>query len=116
MTDSTLKIKRGDTWQQRFDWVQASNNLPVNLSNCTAKMDIVAIRGNEVAISISTASSPSVITIDGPNGIVTLRVEADDTADLKPGEYKTDLQITFPDGTVLSTDTFFIKIIEDVPR
>lgn len=116
MTDSIIKLKRGDTWLQRFDWVQASNNLPVNLSECTAKMDIVSTRGNEVFMSISTSSSPSSITIDGPNGIVNLRVEADDTAGLRPGEYKTDLQITFPDGTVKSTDTFYIKIIEDVTR
>ena len=114
--DQTVSFKRGDTWQQRFEWIQKGNNQPVNLFGCDAKLDVVSMRGNEVVVSVSNTSSPSTLIIDGPNGIITLRVESEDTNSLSPGQYKADLQVTFPDGTVKSTNTFYVRVEEDVTR
>lgn len=109
-----IEFKRGDTWIQEFEWLYASNNLPVNLSGCEAKLDLISLRTGLRVLEVSSFESPVSISIDGTNGLVSLRVEAELTELLDPGQYKSDLQLTFEDGTVRSTNTFYIKIIEDV--
>lgn len=115
-TTSKIEFKCGDSKTFRFEWIQAANNLPLPLTGCIANMDIVSLRGNAVAISLSSESSPPSITIDELNGIVLVFLSSIDTAELTPGEYKSDLQLTFLDGSVKSTNTFFLKVIEDVTK
>lgn len=113
-TEPMIELKRGDTWIQTFEWLYSSNNLPVDLNGCIADLDLVSLRTGSRVLMISSTESPSSLSIDGSNGIVNLRVEADDMAILEPGQYKSDLQLTFSDGTVRSTNTFYIRILEDV--
>lgn len=109
-----IELKRGDTWTQAFEWIQGTNNLPVNLTGCSAQMDLVSIRGNILGLSISSEDSPPGIIIEELDGLVNARMEDEETEVLTPGEYKTDLRLTFPDGTVKSTETFYFNIIENV--
>ena len=112
----TISIKRGDTWLQRFEWIQSSNNLPVDLTGSIAKMEMVSSRGDQEVLSVSSEDSPPALTIDESNGIISLRVESEVTQTFAIGQYKTDLQVTFSDKTVKSTDIFYIRVIEDVTK
>ena len=73
---------------------------PVDLTGATAKMEVRSDTAIGVVLELSTANGR--ITIDGPNGVLTLRVAAADTAALSlvdfPARY--DLLLTYADTTV----------------
>lgn len=104
-------IKRGDTWATSFDWTQPDGQ-PVDLIDCTARMMVRDKKTKALALSLSTATGE--LTIDVAHGSVALRVESAVMQAITPSAYITDLEITFPDGSVTSTDTIGFKIIEDV--
>ena len=109
---STLTIKRGDTWAQRFEWVD--NGTPVDLTGCTANMQLRINTESEVVLDLSSTTGG--LTIDEANGYIYLRVEAAQTSQLFPITYVADIQVTFPDGTVQSTSNFSLVVTPDVTR
>ena len=109
---NTLTIKRGDTWAQRFEWID--NGIAIDLTGCVANMQLRASTDSDPVLNLS--SDTGGLTIDEPNGHIYLRVEASQTAQLFPVTYLADIQVTFPDGTVQSTSNFYLSVIPDITR
>jgi hypothetical protein len=110
MTCKISSVKRGDTWKYQFAW--KSNNSPVDLTDCTALMQIRAKRTGDLIAEATTADNS--ITIDGPAGLVD--VVFSNTEDAPVGTHEADLQITFPDNTIQSSSTLQIIVEEDISR
>ncbi len=110
---AVIRSKRGDTLTLLFQW-RASADAgadPVDLTDCTARFQARTKAG---ALVLTATSADGEITIDGPAGDVSVRVEADVMQDVPKGSYRCDLEVTFPpDDTVRSTDTITLVIAED---
>jgi len=104
-------VKNGDTWSYSFVW--SNNNTAINLTGCTAKMEIRNRAGTLMATASSTNSE---ITIVGSTGTVNVAFPAATTATVPPGQYQSDLQVTFPDGTVQSSSTVTIVVEEGITQ
>lgn len=98
-------VKRGDTWDLLFQWRQADGT-PVNLSGCTARLQV-----RDTARQV--AASPASITLDAAAGTVNVNFEPAVTRLVAPGEYRTDLEITWADGRVRSSPTVLLTVLED---
>jgi hypothetical protein len=103
------KLKRGDTWRLVFTYTDAAG-APVDLSGASAHMQLRTAADGTVLLDWDTAGTELVIATN----TVTLTVDPTDTADLTVGTYVSDLEITYPDGTVDSTDTFKIEVEADI--
>lgn len=114
MNDISLPpVKQGDTWDFSFAW--KNQTTPINLSNCTAKMQIRDKRTNIMVAEASTDNNR--ILIDGPTGTVSVTYPALVTSNVVAGAYESDLQITFTDtGTVQSSNTINITVIKDITK
>lgn len=104
-------VKNGDTWSFSFVW--SNNNTPIDLSGCSAKMQVRDRAGLLMATASSTAGE---ITINGPTGTVAVTFPATSTASVPAGQYLSDLQITFTNGTVQSSSTVSITVEEGITR
>lgn len=106
---ATFTLKRGDTWAQAFAWKQGlETGLPVDLTDCTARLQL---RDKTDALILDVSEY---LTIDGPAGTVTLSVPASATEAFPVAKLQFDIELTWPNGTVQSTETMFLKVIEDV--
>ena len=113
MKDITLPpVKRGDTWSFSFIW--RDQNTPINLTNCTARMQIRDKKTR--ALAVEATSDNNYIVINGPAGEVLVTYPATDTDAVVPGHYLSDVELIFDDGTVKSSDTICIEVIEDITR
>ena len=106
---TTFTIKRGDTWSQTFAWKQGSETGdPVDLTGCTVRCQV---RDRADALILDASAY---LTVDGPAGTVALVVPASETEAFPAAKLAFDIELTFPDGTVQSTETMSLKVIEDV--
>lgn len=106
-------VKRGDTWCFTFSW--RNNNTPIDLTDCTAKMQIRGKRTDNL-VAEATSDDDSIL-IDGITGVVKVTFSASVTAQVPHGTYDTDIQLTFPvTGYVQSSDTMQIIVNEDVTK
>ena len=126
-TSTNLCTKRGDTWQVTFTWSQESDGAPIDLTGCTARLQArkpvaatraltrsaIAAQLDYEAPVIDVSSATGEITFTELEGKVHVRVESAEM-DILPGSYDLDLELTFPDGTVKSTATQVLEIVEDV--
>lgn len=119
-----LPGKRGDTFRREFTWTQPNpayvepvvdplipERIPIDLTGCTARLQFRKGRDDPAILDFSTADSE--LSIDGPNGVVLLDIPAATMETLLVTTYKSDLELTYPDGTVCSTETFHVKVSED---
>lgn len=105
-------VKRGDTWIFSFVW--KSNGTPIDLSDCTARMQVRKKRFGDLLAEVNSTTD---IVIDGGSGTVTVTFPAELTADVEPGQHDTDLQITFAStGEVRSSQTLTLTVLEDITR
>ena len=106
-------VKRGDTWNFVFAW--KNNNIPTNLTDCEARMQIREKRTGELMGEVSTASLS--IIIEGIAGKVNVSFPASITETIPPGTYETDLELTFPvTGQVQSSGTMQVIVDADITR
>lgn len=114
---STLKVKRGDTWIFTAKWRDLADD-PIDLEGCTVRQ-WVTLKGDAAAVlELGTVSGEITLVEDADEtpGLLCntyTRVEAADMAELEPGCYEFDQEVTFVDGQVLSTDTIGLTVIED---
>jgi len=101
----TVTFKRGDTWSLVFDYGA------VDLTGCTARLQVRNKRDDTLYLS---ADNTDGLTMAANS--ITLRFEAADTAEVPLGTHECDLELTFPDGTVTSTDTLLVKAVEDITK
>lgn len=104
----TLRFKRGDTWVRIFTWTDGE--VPLDLSGASARQQIRDASGTLLA---ETSSAGGGITIDAPLGRVVSTFLPEQTAFINRGRYLSDLELTFADGTVQTTDTFSILVTND---
>lgn len=106
-------VKRGDTWTFTFSW--KNQNTPIDLTGCSARMQIRDKRTGEMFAESSTVDNS--ITIDGLAGGVSVEFSSDKTSFIDPGTYYSDLEITFPvSGRVQSSGTVIIIVQGDITR
>lgn len=106
---ATFTLKRGDTWSQSFAWKQGSaSGAPVDLTGCTARLQ-VRTRADALVLDAT-----AYLTLDGTAGTVAVSVPASATELFPVAKLQFDIELTFPDGTVQSTETMALKILEDV--
>jgi len=104
-------FKRGDTWKITFSW--KSNDTPIDLTGCTARMQIRKKRVGTLLAEITTGQG---ITISGTAGQVNVAFPASITSDVDVGIHETNIQVTFPSGEVQSSDILEIPVAEAVTR
>mgnify|MGYP000588911791 CR=1 FL=1 len=115
----TLRIKRGDTWKATFTWQDSDGNV-IDLTDCTARLQLrkkrrqVELEGTTYPAEIDLTTSNGGIDITGTEGKVEIEATATQTASLDPDNYVTDLEISFPDGTVTSSQTLDVIVERDV--
>lgn len=102
-------VKRGDTWSFVFQWKTGAT--PINLTGCTARMQIRKKRTKDLLAYVTTEDY---ITIDGPAGKVFVTFPADITETVPAGTHLTDVELTFTDGTVTSSQTVYMVVEEDI--
>lgn len=106
---TTFTLKRGDTWSQTFAWKQGSETGdPVDLTDCTARCQL-RDRADTLILDCT-----SYLTVDGAAGTVSVLAPASAMENFPVGRLSFDIELTFPDGTVQSTETMTLKVIEDV--
>lgn len=93
----TLTIRQGATWVLSFDWLDPAGQ-PVDLTGCTARMQLRRNYGTPVLLELSTASGQ--LVLGGATGIIDLVVDAATTAALTTDSGVCDMQIVYPDGYV----------------
>lgn len=105
-------VKRGDTWIFSFTW--KSDGTPIDISDCTARMQV---RKRRLGTLLAEVSTDDTISIEGQNGKVTATFPATITSDVEPGIHETDLQLTFTStGEVRSSQTLVLTVQEDITR
>ncbi len=93
-----LKIEQGATYQHPFAW-KDNNGTPIDITGWTARMHIRSSVSDDVVLMELTTGNGR-ITLDGPEGKVTLTISATDTTAIswKKGVY--DLELEDPGGYV----------------
>lgn len=107
---NNLTLKRGDTWRAVFTWTQGDD--PVDLTGCTARLMVRARRADELLLDLTSPDGG--LTLTPLTGVVTVLATAAQTATLPVGTHVFDLELTYPDGSVQSTETAFLTVLEDV--
>ena len=107
--------KRGDTWLR--DFVCTSGSVPADLTGCTVRLQLRASAEEETAaLDISTEDGEITIEQDADECVIHIDVGADVTELIEPLTYVADMEITWPDGTVESTETIKWVVEADVTR
>lgn len=68
-----------------------------------ASAPVISVNSNNPQVVVSPLVGEAVVTVD-----------ATDTAELTPGMHKADMQLTYPDGRVMSSQTVYLYIEEDI--
>jgi hypothetical protein len=108
-------LKRGDTWIAVFTWRDAADEL-ISLDGCAARLQLRDARDQLILDTDSSEAGALTIEPADATGEVHIRVEASDTAQWPVLSLDGDLEITWPDGRVLSTDRFYLPVEPDVTR
>ena len=108
----TPEFKRGDTILLNFEYTDAETNEPLNLTGCCFRLFIKNIRTGALAVAATMAND--LLQLEPELGRVKLRVPPHITADFSVGRHMYDIELTDPTGSVFSSETSYIEIIQDV--
>ena len=98
--------KRGDTFTYAGE---LTSSLIADFTGCT----VAALVTTSAGVTVGTAVI--VVADYSPTLIYTLTISAGQTASWVPGEtYSMDVQVTLASGSVFSTPTYLIEVVEDV--
>lgn len=107
---TTLTLKRGDTWSAVFTYSDDAG--PVSLAGCSARLQVRVKTTSELVLEAT--SDGGELVIDAAAGTVTLTATPAMTEDLPIGTHPFDLEMTWSDGRVQSTETLFLTVLKDV--
>jgi hypothetical protein len=111
-----MTIKRGDTWRRTGNTVlQGDGVTPLDLSGCTLRFQVRARKTGALQVAASTQTGEITIT-DAPAGTYAFEIPAATMASVAVGTHEMDVEITFADGSVLSSDTQYVTVLEDITR
>lgn len=105
----SLAIKQGESLQYTATR-RDSAGVAVDLTGCEAETSIRQTYGSAVVGSGSTADGR--ITIDEPDGEVNVNLPPAVTELIEPGQYLSDLKVTYPSGVV----EYFVDVQLEVQR
>lgn len=109
-----LNIYKGSTYRKGFQWKVQSTNAPMNLTECSIKMQVRPCKGSTtVLLEASTANSKIVLT-DAVNGKWQIDLSPTDTAALSFTKAEYDIDITFPSTDVFTPVAGVVTLIEQV--
>lgn len=94
----TLKIRQGDTYNKLFTWKAGTPPALVDLTGCTARMQIREYLGAPDAV-ITLTTENSRIELGGAAGTIRIKLDAATTAGFTFRRARYDLDIYFADGT-----------------
>lgn len=103
-------VKQGDTWVWVFAARQAADGPPLDLTGCAAALQV---RHPHTAALVAT---PDSLVVTPLTGTVTAIFNPAVTAAVAVGTYATDLELTFADGQVRSSQTLSVSVIADYTR
>ena len=106
---TVIQTKKGDTFQAIFSFTDSG--AAANLNGCTAKMQLRNPRTFELVAEATTSDGS--LSVSVASGEVTINVPAVTMAEVAPGQYSADIELTFIDGTVRSSDTFVVLVSQD---
>ncbi len=110
----TITTKRGDTLRLLFS-IKDSAGAAYDLSDCTARLQLRDKGGENVFVN-ATSDPADGLTVDTVAGTIALAVAFADTEDLVPGTYYADLELTFNGTERRSSETFQVRITQDVTQ
>lgn len=111
---SVVSVKRGDTLSLLFS-IKDSAGAAYDLSDCTARLQIRNKSGSRVYLS-ATSDPADGLTINAVAGTIALAVAYADTEELVPGTYYADLELTFNGTERRSSETFQVRIAQDITQ
>ncbi len=110
-----LQVYQGATWVRVLAWKAGTPAVPVDLSGCTARMQVrPRVDSADVLLELTTDNGR--IVLGGDTGQVALQLTADETEllDWRQGVY--DLEVEFPGGTVRRLAQGQIVVSPEVTR
>lgn len=110
-----ISILQGETFHKVYTWKAGAPAVPVDLTGCTARMQVRAqVQNADVLLELSTANGR--IGLGGAAGTITLDLSATDTAALAWTLGVYDLEIVHPDGSVRRLMAGPVKVSPEVTR
>jgi len=111
-----VTLKRGDDWTLSCALTDAAQD-PVDLTDCSVRMHVrPSADSDDLTLSASTAEGSIVIESPETSGAFVVRIPNAATADVDPGWYVADIEMTWSDGTQTSSETWDIAVQADVTR
>lgn len=110
-----LKIYRGASFYKLVTWKQGDPLTPVDLTGCTARMQVRRSIDSDVVLKTFTTENDTIV-LGGEDGTIRYAImDAEETADFDTdGVY--DLEIVFADGTVVRRLYGDVKTSQEVTR
>lgn len=112
-----LKIDQGATFDRTFTWKAGPPGAPqlVDLTGCTAVAQFrTSVESPAALMELSTTDGR--IVLGGPDGTIRIVISALATAAISWDEAVYDLNITFPDGTVVRRMAGGVAVSKGVTR
>lgn len=110
-----IRIEQGATFSQPITWKAGEPPAPVDLTGCTARMQVRhKIKDTAVLLSLTTENGR--IVLGGANGIITLKLSATDTAAIAWTSGVYDLEIVFAGGVVRRLMYGSVTVSQEVTR
>lgn len=109
-----LKISQGETVNRTFTWSLAAG--PVDLTGYTARAQVRARMSSPEPVLDLTSAPDGGITLGGPAGTITVRIDAATTAGLPAVVHVWSLELTSPNGGVTPLLSGAFEIRAEVTR
>ena len=113
-----MTIYQGQTLGKKFKWrigKSADDSVPVDLTGCTARLQVRERVASDTALLELTTENGGLI-LGGANGTITLHMSAAETAGIEWRRGVYDLEIAFPDGTVIRRLQGRVTVSPEVTR
>ncbi|CAN7453835.1 hypothetical protein LJR066_002859 [Acidovorax sp. LjRoot66] len=110
-----LTIYQGATFRKRLTWKAGTPAVPVDLTGCTARMQVRAeIESATVLLNLTTENGG--ITLGGTAGTIDLLSAEDETSDMTWDGGVWDLEIVHPGGEVTRLAQGSVSVSPEVTR
>lgn len=118
-TKVPLKIYQGATFFESWEWETSADEgatyTPVDLTGCTARMQVRAEVASATALLTLTTENGG-ISLGGTAGTIELLVDAEDTAAITWDSGVYDLEIVYPGGQVTRLAYGSVTVSPEVTR
>lgn len=91
-----IEVDAGTSKTVEFDWIDNSTRLPMDLTTCTAKMQVRSKPGGDI-VYLEYSTQANTITLDAVEGSITVFISPSDTTVFPNTEWRRanyDLRIT----------------------